>query len=379
MRPNFDTLYSIAWLDLTSEPMIISAPEAGDRYYLLPMLDMWTDVFAAPGTRTTGPGAGTFALVPGGWRGKLPEGVRRIDAPTPQVWVVGRTQCNGPADFAAVNRFQDELTVTPLSSWGKPVPAVAGVTDPTVDDATPPVRQVDALTASDFFAYATKLLKTYPPHFNDYPVLARMERIGLVPGQDFDPQAAEPVVGAALGRAVSHARTRISERQKTLGWQRNGWLMNSETMGTYGTDYLKRATIALVGLGANLPEDAIYPMTSIDADGQPLTGANPYRLHFGKDQLPPARAFWSVTLYDNEGFPVPNPMNRCAIGDRDPLNYNPDGSLDLHVRHNSPGADQESNWLPAPAGPFNLTMRLYYTKPTALDGTWAPPAVDRVP
>lgn len=235
------------------------------------------------------------------------------------------------------------------------------------------------MTPAAFFAYAAALLKTHRPHFNDYPILARMERIGLVPGQNFDLQATEPAVSAALDKAVPDARTRIRERQKTLGWQRNGWVMNTETMGTYGTDYLKRATIALVGLGANLPEDAIYPMTLVDADGQPLTGANRYRLHFDKDQLPPARTFWSATLYDNEGFQVANPLNRFAVGDRDPLTYNGDGSLDLHVQHDYPGADEESNWLPAPGGPFNLTMRLYYTKPPALDGTWAPPPVQRVP
>ncbi len=343
------------------------------------MLDMWTEVFAVPGTRTTGQEPASFALVSGGWRGELPQGVRGIDAPTPHVWVIGRTQCNGPADFAAVHQFQDQLRLTPLSSWRKTAPPVTGTKDPTVDDSTPPLRQVDAMTPVAFFVYAAELLKTHRPHFNDYPVLARMERIGLTPGQDFDLKAAEPVVTAALEKAVPDARARILERQKTLGWQRNGWVMNTETMGTYGTDYLKRATVGLVGLGANLPEDAIYSLTSVDADGQPLTGANRYRLHFDQDALPLARAFWSVTLYDNEGFPVANPLNRFALGDRDPLTYNADGSLDLYVQHDSSGTDQESNWLPAPAGTFNLTMRLYFPKPTALDGTWAPPAVQRVP
>jgi hypothetical protein len=376
VRPNYDTLYSVAWLDLTAEPVIISVPEAGDRYYLLPFYDMWTEIFAVPGTRTTGQGAGSFALVYGGWRGELPAGVRRIDAPTPLVWVIGRTQCNGPADFEAVNQFQDRLTITPLSGWGKTVPPVTGTKDPSVDDRTPPLRQVEAMTAADFFTYAAELMKTHPPHFNDYPLLARMERIGLVPGQNFDLEATEPVVNAALEKAVPDARTRIRGRQKTVGQQRNGWVMNTETMGAWGTGYLKRATIALVGLGANLPEDAIYPMTSIDAPGPPLTGASRYRLHF--DELPPVLAFWSVTLYDNEGFPVVNPLNRFALGDRDPLTYNPDGSLDLHIQTDSPGMDKESNWLPAPGGPFNLTMRLYYTTSSALDGTWAPPALRRV-
>jgi hypothetical protein len=158
----------------------------------------------------------------------------------------------------------------------------------------------------------------------------------------------------------------------------NGWQMNTDTMGVYGNYYLKRAIVAQMGLGANLPEDAIYPMNIGDADGKPLTGANKYVLHFAKDEIPPAKAFWSVTLYDKDGFPTSNDMERNAIGDRDALKYNADGSLDLYFQHGSPGAVNESNWLPAPADTFNLLMRVYSPKGNVLDGTWAPPAVSRL-
>lgn len=355
--------------------MIVSVSDAGDRYYLLPMYDMWTNVFHVPGTRTTGNRVGHFALVDPGWEGEVPDGVSRVNAPTPHMWIIGRTQCSGKADYEAVNRFQEGLTITPLSRWGQePVP-VKGTVDPTVDDKTPPLRQVFAMSPADYFAYAAELMKVHPPHVEDYPILARMERIGLVPGQDFDLSAADPAIRTALTRAVPYSQKRIRTTQEKIGWVRNNWQMITETIGVYGTDYLERATVDLIGLGANLPEDAVYPVSFVDALGQAYTGADSYVLHFEKAELPPARAFWSLTMYDDEGFPVANPLDRFAIGDRDQLVYNDDGSLDLYIQHDSAGADRESNWLPAPEGSFNLCLRLYYTKPPAIDGTWAPPAV----
>jgi len=158
----------------------------------------------------------------------------------------------------------------------------------------------------------------------------------------------------------------------------NGWNIGRENMGTYGTSYLRRANIAFGGLGANLPEDAVYPVAFIDGDGNTLTGANKYVLHFEKGQTPPANAFWSVTMYDKDGFQVPNPINRFAIGDRDKLAFNPDGSLDIYVQADSPGKDKEANWLPAPKGEFQPTMRIYSPRPEVLDGSWSPPPFKRV-
>jgi hypothetical protein len=375
VRPNFDTLYSIAWLDLTKEPMILSAPDTDGRYYLLPLLDMWTDVFASPGKRTTGTQAASFAVVPPGWRGDLPADAERIDAPTPYVWIIGRTQTNGPKDYAAVHKVQDGYRITPLSQWGKAPEPVKAAIDPGVDMKTPPMLQVAAMDAATFFARAAEILKINPPHITDQPVVARMTRIGFEAGKSFDLTSADPAVQAALNRAAPDAMERVREKIPTLAAVVNGWLMNTTTMGVYGNYYLKRSGVAIFGLGANLPEDAIYPNNLADADGKPLDGANAYVLHFGKDELPPVEAFWSVTLYDKDGFPVANPLDRHAIGDRDALRFNADGSLDLYFQFASPGAEKESNWLPAPAGPFNLLMRLYGPKAQALDGRWAPPLV----
>ncbi len=379
VRPNFDTLYSTAWLDLTKEPMIVSAPDTAGRYYLLPMLDMWSDVFAVPGKRTSGTHAASFAVVPQRWNGKLPEGAQRIDAPTPYVWIIGRTQTNGPKDYEAVHKVQDGYTITPLSQWGKKAEPVKAVIDPAVDMKTPPLVQVNTMTAAKYFTYGAELMKLSRPHITDWSTIARLKRIGIEPGKSFDFDQAPPAVKAGLERAVVDGLKLMKEKSPTLARVVNGWQMNTDTMGVYGNYYLKRAIIAMVGLGANQPEDAIYPMNVADADGQPMEGANKYVLHFTKAELPPVNAFWSVTMYDAEGFQVANPLNRFAIGDRDDLKFNPDGSLDIYIQHESPGQDKESNWLPAPAtGTLGVTMRLYAPKTPVLDGRWAPPAIKKV-
>jgi hypothetical protein len=373
VRPNFDTLYSAAWLDLAGEPQVVTVPDAGDNYFLLPMYDMWSEIFACPGTRTTGGAAASYALCGPGWTGTLPDGVERIDVPTSRMWIIGRTKAS-PDTFTQVHAFQDGLSIAPLSVWPAPAPPVAGVVDPSVDDETPPLRQVFALSAADYFAYAAELLKLHPPHFNDGPQLQRLARIGIVPGESFDLAAADSVVRSAVERAAPKASDVITARQQTLAAPVNGWIVLADGMGAWGTNYLKRACVALIGLGANLPEDAVYPLSYVDADGDPYSGA--HVLHFPADALPPVLGFWSLTLYDAEGFQVPNPLDRFAIGDRDALTYDDDGSLDILIQEDEP-ASGTSNWLPAPSGGWNVCLRLYYPKPEALDGSWTPPAITK--
>jgi hypothetical protein len=377
VRPNFDTLYSSAWLDLTKEPLIVSAPATDGRYYLLPMLDMWTNVFASPGSRTTGTEAGNFIVTPPGWNGAVPAGITRIDAPTPYVWVIGRTKTDGPPDYDAVHKIQAGYKITPLSEWGSTPKPVQPKIDLSVDMKTPPKRQVDTMAAASYFNYAAELLKTHPPHITDQPIIAQMKRIGIEPGKTFDFASLDPAVQQALQSAPAEAQKLMEWKLPTLARVVNGWSMNTDTMGVYGNYYLKRAIVAQEGLGANLPEDAIYPLNLADNTGKPLDGANGYVLHFDKGNMPPVTAFWSVTLYDKEGFQVANPLNRFAVSSWMPFKTNADGSLDLYVQNQSPGADKEGNWLPAPTGPFNLTMRLYGPKSDALTGKWNPPAVTR--
>jgi hypothetical protein len=378
VRPNFDTLYSSAFLDMTTDPVVVSAPDTGGRYYLLPMLDMWTDVFASPGWRTTGTQAGNFLITPPGWSGTVPAGMTRIGAPTPYVWIIGRTKTDGPSDYEAVHKIQAGYKITPLSQWGKPAQPVEAKIDPTVDMNTPPKTQVDSMPADKFFAYAAELLKVNSPHITDQPMIAQLKKIGLEPGKSFDMDKADPAIRSALRSAPQDARQLMAWKLPTIARVANGWSMNTDTMGVYGNYYLKRAMVAQAGLGANLPEDAIYPLNLGDEAGRPLDGASRYTIHFAKSDTPPVNAFWSVTLYDSEGFQVANPLNRFAVSSWMPFKYNADGSLDLYFQNESPGADKEANWLQAPKGPFNLTMRLYAPKSEALTGKWNPPPVTRV-
>lgn len=388
VRPNFDTLYSSGYLDMTKEPVVVSVPDTGGRFYLIPMLDMWSDVFASPGSRTTGTQAGNFLIVPPNWRPdlrervveefKLPKETQVIHAPTPHVWVIGRTKTDGPHDYAAVHKIQAGYKITPLSEWGKPAKPVEARIDPSIDMKTPPKTQVDTMAGGKYFAYASEILKINPPHITDEPIIAQMKRIGIEPGKSFDVANADPAVRKAIEAAPEAGRKLMEWKLPTLARVANGWSMNTDTMGVYGNYYLKRAIVAQVGLGANLPEDAIYPLNLADDTGKPLDGAHKYTINFDKGSTPPVNAFWSVTLYDPEGFQVANSLDRFAVSSWMPFKTNPDGSLTLYFQNDNPGADREANWLPAPKGAFNLTMRLYSPQSDALTGKWNPPPVMRV-
>ena len=367
VRPNFDTLYSSAWLDLTRGPVLVHVPDSGDRYYMLPMLDMWTDVFANPGKRTTGTVARDFLVTPPGWTGPDHEGATTIAAPTPHVWVIGRTQTNGPDDYAAVHAFQDGWSITEVSG------EVDATIDPDADTTTEPLRIINGLSAVDYFGYAAELLRENPPHLTDQAQVARMSLLGIVPGAAFDAGRFSDAEVAELEAGRSEALTALVAGPTRLATPVNGWISLTDTMGVYGNYYYKRAVVTLIGLGANPAEDAVYPLLAVDADGRPVQGETDYVLHFDADQLPPAAAFWSVTMYDAEGFQVANEIDRFAIGDRDALSYNADGSLDLYIQHSRPADDRVPNWLPAPTGPLGITMRLYAPEPQVLDGRWNPP------
>jgi hypothetical protein len=234
------------------------------------------------------------------------------------------------------------------------------------------------MSARDYFTYAMNLVKLHHPHKTDWSQVARRRLIGLHYGEEFDWDKLDPQVQEALNQAPAAALKSMFAKLPTMAGVVNGWLMNTDTMGVYGDYYLKRAIVAMAGLGANQAVDAIYPMSTVDADGHPYTSQNKYAQHFEKDQIPPVGAFWSVTMYDDQGFQCPNEINRFAIGDRDLLKFNADGSLDLYYQHENPGPDKVSNWLPAPDGMWNLCMRLYAPHSQALDGTWKPPAVQKV-
>jgi hypothetical protein len=363
----------VGWLDLTREPVVISVPDTHGRYYLLQLLDMWTDSFAGVGKRTTGTGAGNFVVVGPGWQGDLPQGFQRINAPTPFVWVIGRTRTDGPQDYDAVHKVQDGYKMTLLSQWGKEPQAVTVKIDPSVDMRTPPVEQVKKMTPDAYFAYAAELLKVNGPHLIDQPQLARMKRLGIGAGRSFNVADVDPVIRQALQMTRDAAQSALIAEWPKVGRNANGWVMNTDS-GVYGASYLRRGAVAMFEIGMNLPEDAIYPDTGIT----PLDGHNKYVIRFAKGALPPVNEFWSVTVYDLQGFTVPNPANRYTLGDRSNLRPNADGSLDIYLQSENPGADREANWLPTPAQPFSLHARLYSPRRAAIDGTWAMPPVEKV-
>jgi hypothetical protein len=382
VRANVDTLYSSAFLDLSAEPMVLSVPDTNGRYYLMPMLDAWTNVFATPGARTTGTKAGNFIITGPGWSGAAPAGMQAIKAPTNLVWILGRTQTNGPEDYAAVHRIQAGLKLVPLSQFGKSHEAPDGIVDADADMKTPPITQLQHMSGVEFFTVLAKLLKANPAPAADAPMLENLARIGVVPGHDFDPGKLDPAAAKGLDAAVQHAIATLQSNAKEMGSAVNGWRIPKMNLGAFGTDYNARAFIALIAFGANLPDDALYPTTFVDAAGKPLDGINRYVLHFDAGLTPPVNAFWSVTMYDPQSFFVENTINRYAISSWMPLKRNDDGSLDLYVQHDSPGADKEANWLPAPSGGFNMTLRMYWPKkgkPSIIDGSWKPPAVIKAP
>jgi hypothetical protein len=378
VRANLDTLYSVGHVDLGPEPVVLSVP-ATDRYFMLPILSLWTDVFAAPGTRTTGRNtAREFLLVGPRWQGEAPPGLKIIRSPTRFAVIGGRTQTNGVADYDNVHKVQQGYKLTPLSAWGKGdyVPP-KGKVDPSIDMKTPPPVQVEKMDAATFFGQFAELLKDNPPGSCDYPMIHRLERVGFRAGHSFDFKTAPPAIKGAFERATADGKKLVAELgKKESGEGGKGWIYSTNS-GAYGVNYPYRAAVAYFALGENLAQDALYPSLTVDNEGRPLDGRNKYVLHFDKGRVPPVNAFWSVTAYDTDGYFIPNALQRQALGDRDKLQFNPDGSLDLYIQADTPGAGKESNWLPVAKAPFTLLMRLYSPRNEILDGTWTPPAVKR--
>lgn len=372
VRPNVDTLYTIAFIDADAGPWVFSMPPNDQRYELMPFMDGWTDVFSSPGTRTVGTQGGRYLIAGPRWQGTVPEGMTLLRAPTQLVWLLGRTQTNGAADYGFVHRLQDGLALEPLAAAAAPAPAWQPDTG-----AGAPIAQMQRMDTQAFFERLARLMVNNPPRQADAPMVAQLAGMGVVPGQ--------PVSWSAWDRLWFDAGRKLADWRVAEGLKKprlrvRGWFTPPANLANFGTDYATRAGVAMVGLGANLPADAVYPSTREDAQGEMLSGSHRYRLHFAADALPPVRAFWSVTAYGADDFLIANPLNRYALGDRGTLRFNADGSLDLWVQAQPPAdPQQQANWLPVRAGePFTLNARLYWPKAEALDGRWGMPAVERL-
>ncbi len=376
--PNADTLYTTAFIDVGKEPWVLSIPDASDRYYLFPMLDAWTDVFQVPGKRTTGTGPQKYAITGPHWKGSLPRGVKQFKSPGAMVWILGRIYCTGtPEDYAAVHKLQDELSLVPLSSYGKSYTPPAGQVDPNIDMKTPVRDQVNAISTEDYFNLLAKLMKDNPAYSDDAPMVAKLKRLGIVPGEKVD--LSKLGAGDELKDVPKLGFEKIMGHFKKAGSDINGWTFTTKA-GLYGNDYLQRAFVTAIGLGANRPKDAVYPTSETAADGQPYLSSNKYVMHIAKGRFPPVNGFWSLTMYDEKMFFTDNPLDRYTLSARNKFVENADGSVDLYLQHENPGKDKEANWLPAPEGRFIPMLRLYWPKehsPSILIGTWKPPAIKK--
>jgi hypothetical protein len=378
--PNADTLYSSAWLDLSQEPYVVSIPATEGRFYLMPMLDAWTNVFQDPGLRTTGAGPQKYAITGPGWKGTVPAGVTEYKSPTNLVWILGRIYSTGtPDDLAQVHKIQDQLSLVPLRAYGKPYTPPRANVDGSIDMETPVREQVDRMSTATYFGVMAEAMKKNPPAPEDGPILARIARIGVVPGADFDINKLPAAMSIALKATPKLAHAKIMAHVRAAGAHENGWMVTTRT-GVYGTEYLQRATVAAIGLGANRPQDAVYPTSDRDVEDHEYSGVRKYVIHIDKGQEPPVNAFWSLTMYDDKYFFVPNPLNRFTLSQRNKFTTNPDGSIDIYVQRDDPGGDKEANWLPTPPGKFVLMLRMYWPKdtpPSILDGSWKPPGLKR--
>ncbi len=385
INPNVDFLYSQAWLDLSDEPVILSVPDTKGRYYLVSILDAWTNVANSLGARTTGNEARQFALVGPKWKGTLPEGVTEIRSPTELAWLFGRTAVNDKADLKAAARFQDQITVKTLSEHRKPAKrgkkkkdAAAPEKPAAVSIASTAPREAAAnMTAAAFFTRFAELLAENPPAKDDAPMLEKIKQLGVEAGKPFDLAKRDELSIRSVEQGVMAARKAILSAAGGSGSAdiQHGWRVD-RALGRWGTEYGRRAVAAYQGIGVNAPEDAIFLSTYLDSGGRRLDAAKRYVLHFDKGKLPPTDAFWSLSLYTDKKHFFTNPLGRHNRGSNDGLKKNADGSLDLYLQHADPGNDKEANWLPAPKeGGFNVILRIYWPKKEVIDGHWNPPGI----
>ena len=385
---NADTLYSAAVLDL-SEPQVFSHPVIKHRFFTFELVDLWMIVKDSVGVKTSGSKAMTYLFTGPGWKGTVPAGMMHISFPTRYMLILGRTYAlDTKEDMATVHALQAQYKIVPLSAYGKPYAFKAPPVNPNpgISMTEAPQKAILGLGTTGYFNLMTKLMgSTAPPAAEDAPTLARMAKIGIVPGKPFDPSKLDPAVQAALKDVPEMAVKRMTAAYESLGKDVNGWRVTT-VGGHFGTNYLERGAYALKGWPSQLPNVSVFPTTFVDSTGQKLSGAHKYTLTFPKGQLPPVNplAFWSITMYENDPTGLwfyPNPLNKRTVSPRNQLKFNKDGSLTLYFQHESPGKAKEANWLPAPEGPFALTLRIYWpsTKPPSiLDGTWQPPAVKKV-
>jgi hypothetical protein len=371
--PNNDTLYSTAWVNVSEEPVILSHPDMGDRYFTFQLADYTADNFAYVGQRATGSAAGHFAIVGPDFKGKLPAGVLALPpAPLPWVLIAGRTLVDGEQDLPNVHALQKQYRLTPLSYWGKPESELPA----SRDIWAPYSPKLDPLAS---WRTINRAMTESPPLESESAILALLAEVHIGPGQDIDTLDEDSKRGLARAAKDAHQLLIRMRADPPGGSYVNGWRRGPEYAGRRGPvgKYLERGVSNFKGIIGNDPVEAKYFQVRKDKNGEFLNGSrDSYELTFPRGTEPPADAFWSITMYDKSTNLVDNPLDRYSIGDRTPgLKHNRDGSLTIYIQAESPGEGRESNWLPASDDQFTITLRIYRPQPPVLDGSWKPPAL----
>ncbi len=365
VTPNVDTVYSQAWLDISKEPMLYVLPET-DRFCNVQIMDAWTNTVAVLDE------AGIYAIVRPDWQGELPDGVLRVDVPTKTVWSIARIVLSGEEDLPQVYAIQEQMHLLPLSAYVQGGIYTAPVGTYKKENDFVPVKKVLAMTPTEFFNTANALMKDNPPPDADKTLLQKFSKINVGQGMTFDTAILGEEVGEHWQKMLQGLRSRLTVDSVKYAKKLGQWKYYGEPIGDFGTAYTYRAMVALVGLGANTVDVAIYPKTAEDENGAALSGEKTYTLHFS--ELPPTlgRGFWSVTAYGEDDFLIANPLDRYCVNDRSLFELNEDGTLDIVLSKDAP--ENVANWLPVSEGNFHLFMRIYLPDMDALD-TWQPPVI----
>jgi hypothetical protein len=385
VRVNLDTLYSTAYLNMSKEPLVLKVPPITDRYFTLQFIDAYSNNFNYVGSRLNETTGGTYLVTGPNWQGTVPSGMKQIKAPTDSGLIGLRIFVNGPDDVSTVNSIQDKFSLSPLSGNTTSPATSVGVTSSNASKEIPVKFTPSAIPKTGIAIYdeiGKDLANNLPPQA-DSEVLAKFKTIGIGPGLT-PSKSANDTVNQAFEKGITNGQQLIDEKVLNLGPVVNGWAIpgiaaggGKVAFGDFGTDYLLRSAVAQYGLFANSPDEAVYPTAFVDSQGQNLTGMHNYVIHFDNGQTPPVKAFWSVTLYNNKSYLADNPINRYAVSEIG-LKNNTDGSLDIYIQHDNPGKDKESNWLPAPAGDFNLILRQYVPEEPILNGQYQYPLIKQV-
>jgi hypothetical protein len=377
--PNSDTPYSFIGMDLRVEPIVLTVPAIEkERYFSIQLIDAYTFNFAYIGTRTTGNDGGSFLIAGPDWKGEMPKGVKKVIRSETELLLAGyRTQLFNPADLENVKKIQAEYRAQPLSAFlGQPAPKPA----PAIDFIKP-LTPVAQKTSPEFFNILNLVLGFCPTNPSETDLMARFAKIGIGAGKRFDESKLPPEAKTAIEQGMADAWVEFASLKKRTD---AGEVTSGDMFGTreyLKNNYLYRMAAAVLGIYGNSKMEAMYPIYGIDSDGQKLDGANRYTVHFAPGQFPPVNAFWSLTMYElPSSLLVSNPLNRYLLNSPmvSQFKRDADGGITFYIQHDSPGADMEANWLPAPKGPFMMAMRLYWPKPEALDGTWKQPPTLRV-